>query len=194
MPNRSHRHAGYDTWVECPQIIVLGYSEAAMLLRDPGSLPINAILSIHGQREFAVDPPHGVSQIVLRFDDAQPPPDDPIEASRWRLRQRDAADIGLNLHPPTIDDARRIIEFGEMHRNVPGAVLFQCLAGISRSPAAALLCLATWMGPGRERESIDAVLRRRPAAVPHRGLVEFGDELLGRSGALVAALADKHLL
>lgn len=161
-----------------------------MLLRKPGSLPVSAILSIRGQREHAVDPPDRVPHLVLQFDDAMPAPDDPLEASRARLRQRDAADVGLILQPPTIDHARRIIEFGEIHRNAPGPILFQCLAGISRSPAAALICLATWTGPGSEIDCVRVLLRQRPSALPHRGLVAFADDALGRDGALVSALAE----
>jgi predicted protein tyrosine phosphatase len=183
------RNAGADnTSVNIPRFVVLGYSDAAMLLRNPGSPAISAILSIRGQREHAVDPPDGVPQLVLQFDDAMPAPDDPLEASRWRLRQRDAAEVGLRLQPPTIDHARRIIEFGERYRNASGAILLQCLAGISRSPAAALICLATCTGPGREIECVRALLQQRPAALPHRGLVALGDDALGRGGALSEAL------
>lgn len=160
-----------------------------MLLRKPGSLRVGAILSIHGQREHPVEAPDGVPQLVLQFDDAPPPPDDPLEASRMRLREREAAEIGLVLRPPTIDDARRIIEFADEHRAVAGAILLQCLAGISRSPAAAQICLAKWMGPGQEGECVAAVLKQRPAAMPNRGLITFADHLLGRTGALVSELA-----
>lgn len=52
------------------------------------------------------------------------------------------------------------------------------------------VCLATWMGEGRERESVEELLRVRPSAVPLMGLVRFGDEVLGREGRLVREVLD----
>ena len=59
---------------------------------------------------------------------------------------------------------------------------------MSRAPAAALLCLAAWAGPGAEAECVEAVLRLRRGAVPHVGLVRFADALLGRGGKLTDAV------
>ena len=56
---------------------------------------------------------------------------------------------------------------------------------MSRSPAAALLCLAVWNGAGRETQCIEELLAARSCSIPHRGLVRFGDELLGRQGKLI---------
>ncbi len=72
-------------------------------------------------------------------------------------------------------------------------LLCHCQAGISRSPAAALLCLAAWTGPGRERDCVEQVMQIRPAAVPHMGLVNFGDALLGRQGELVKAVLEVRM-
>lgn len=54
----------------------------------------------------------------------------------------------------------------------------------------ALLCLATWTGPGCEKYCVEHLLYIRPAAVPHLDLVTFGDELLQRRGKLVQAIQD----
>jgi predicted protein tyrosine phosphatase len=67
-------------------------------------------------------------------------------------------------------------------------VLFTCAAGISRSPAAALICLAAWSAPGEEENCVRELRRVRPAAMPHRDLVRFGDEILGRGARLLRAL------
>lgn len=194
------------------RIVALGYSEASMLLRNPGDVTVVALLSIHGQREFAVDPsPHIAHVLTLRFDDCRAAPaDDPIEQSRHRLRQREAMDIGLEFSPPTIDHARAIIEFarrvaasseqfGHAHHEAPAPVpgyavdrrvfICTCFAGISRSPAAALLTMAAWFGPGREREYVDYLRRVRPAAVPHPDLIAFGDAELGLGGRLIEAIS-----
>src|SRR5437016_542850 len=95
-----------------PQILALGYSEAAMLLRSPKDIKVGAIIAIAGQREHTVDVAGFDRHLVLRFDDAEAPnANDPLHVARISLRQREAAAIGLILRPPTMDDARRIIEF-----------------------------------------------------------------------------------
>lgn len=129
-----------------PQILVLSYSEAAMLFRNPGHPRIDALIAIKGQREYAVDVPDIPHSLILDFDDCEAPSTtDPMHASQIRLRQREAAEIGLRLCPPTMDHARQIIEFAQSIRDVEGTLLCHCLGGVSRSPAAALLCLACWV-------------------------------------------------
>ena len=171
-----------------PRILVLGYSEASMLLASRNCPTIGALLAIHGQREHAVeaDVPH---KLTLKFDDAPIVPEhDPLEQSRMRIRAAEAADIGLHLQPPTRDHVARIISFAGEIADIDGVCLCHCRAGISRSTAAALLCLAAWSSPGDEAACVDHLRRIRPAAQPHRDLVRIGDALLGRRGALVAAL------
>ena len=65
-------------------------------------------------------------------------------------------------------------------------------AGISRSTAASILCLAAWTQPGQERECVQYIRQRRPSANPHRDLIRFGDILLNRGGRLEQALDDNR--
>lgn len=67
------------------------------------------------------------------------------------------------------------------------SILIHCLAGVSRSPAAALIAVAL-EAPGREREAAQALRAAARFADPNRLLVALADDLLGRSGRLVAAL------
>jgi predicted protein tyrosine phosphatase len=67
------------------------------------------------------------------------------------------------------------------------SILIHCLAGVSRSPAAALVALALEM-PGRELEAAAALRRAAPFVEPNRLIVELADTALERRGALVAAL------
>ncbi|HVP12795.1 MAG TPA: hypothetical protein VMV94_16590, partial [Phycisphaerae bacterium] len=113
---------------------------------------------------------------------------DLLQAARVRLRQRHSAEYGLRLIFPTIEHAKAVIDFAQSIREIEGTVLCQCQGGISRSPAAALLCLATWTDPGWEQYCVEQVLAVRPCAIPHPDLVAFGDELLHRQGKLVDAL------
>jgi predicted protein tyrosine phosphatase len=173
-----------------PTIQIMGYSEAAMFLHSKDGPRVGAILSICGAREFSVVTPASVQhRLVLHFDDADSPDDrDPVLAYRALMQRRRAEEYGRPMVPPTIHDARSIIEFARSIADLNGTLLCQCQAGVSRSPAAALLCLATWTGTGHEGYCVEHVMRCRACAMPHRQLVAFGDNLLGLKGALVEAL------
>lgn len=174
-----------------PSIITLGYSEAAMFLRRVEAGEIGAVISIHGRRENAVEVPAGVPVLGLEFDDAEAVDwSDPIAAHRAWVLAKWAAEIGRPTTPPRIDNARAIIEFARSHSQITGAMLCQCQAGMSRSTAAALLCLAAWTQAGEERECVAELIGVRPSAVPLMTLVRFGDEVLGREGKLVKAVVE----
>lgn len=86
-------------------------------------------------------------------------------------------------------DVRQIIELAESVRPLTGKVLIHCEAGVSRSPAAALIMYACWLGPGREREAMRRVLAQRPMAMPNRRMVELADKMLARGGCLVEVVS-----
>ncbi len=172
-----------------PRVIVLGYSEASMFIRNPGDAHIDAVIAIAGQREHVVDTTAIQHVLLLNFDDTEAiNEDDPLHAARMAQRQRQAAAVGLILTPPTMDDVRAIIEFAESIRGIRGSLLCHCLGGISRSSAAALICLSVWMGEGLESDCVDTLRNIRPAAQPNRDMVLLADRLLGRSKKLVGAV------
>jgi predicted protein tyrosine phosphatase len=171
-----------------PPLVVLGYSEAGMFLRCAAGADVRAILSIHGYREFGAEAvvPH---RLDLRFDDVDvADPADVETAYRVAARRRWAEQNGLIQVPPTREDVEQIIAFARAVRDVDGSVLVHCAGGVSRAPAAALVCLATWAGPGTEAECVRQIQSLRPAAVPHMGVVRLADALLGRGGRLSGAL------
>ncbi len=86
-------------------------------------------------------------------------------------------------------DVGQIIRLAESVRWLTGKVLIHCEAGVSRSPAAALIMYACWLGPGREREAMGRVLAQRPVAMPNRRMVELADKILARGGRLVEVLS-----
>jgi predicted protein tyrosine phosphatase len=179
--------------VSYPPILMLGYSEAAMLMRQPLGAQVQAIISIHGLHEYAVEAPGLSQRLTLRFDDVDvPDPNDPIGMYRSWVQRKWAAEIGRPVTAPSREDAGAIIDFARSIRDMQGTLLCQCQAGISRSPAAALLCLAAWIGAGRERDCVEQIKRIRPASAPHMGLIAFGDALLRRQGELVKAVLDQR--
>ena len=78
-----------------------------------------------------------------------------------------------------------LLDFG---RACEMPLLVHCWAGISRSSAAAYV-LACAAHPGREHELATELRARAPFATPNRLMVRLADDLLGRRGAMVDAVA-----
>jgi predicted protein tyrosine phosphatase len=174
-----------------PSVLALGYSEAAMLLRSGPPPDVKALISIHGNHEFPLDALDITNRLILHFDDVEAVDmTDSVNGYATWARQKWAAEMGRPVSPPEIKDAQAIIHFARALMDLEGTVLCQCQGGVSRSPAAALLCLATWTGEGQERYCVEQVQRIRPCDVAHRDLISFGDILLGRNGKLVQAAAE----
>lgn len=174
-----------------PSLAVLGYSQAAMFLRSARGSEVVGIISIHGAREFAVESDVG-RRLDLRFDDVEVPEENDIVSKlKAKSRRRWAAENGLVEIAPTESDAAAIIDFALKLGGAEGILLCHCSAGMSRAPAAALICLAAWQGQGTERKCVAELMRVRPAAVPHQGLVRFADRMLKRKGQLTQALAER---
>ena len=175
-----------------PALVVLGYSEAAMFLRREPAEKLAGLISIHGRREFGVEA-QVPRRLDLTFDDVEVPrPGDAWALQRAMSRKRWDAQNGLELQAPTSPDAASIIAFARSVRGMDGVLLCHCGGGMSRAPAAALICLAVWAGPGSEVECVESIARARQGAVPHAGLVRFADALLDRGGTLVDALSSQH--
>ena len=69
-------------------------------------------------------------------------------------------------------------------------LLIHCWAGISRSTAAAFITLCA-LNPEADEFGLARALRRASAtAYPNRRLVALGDEVLSRSGRMIAAVED----
>jgi predicted protein tyrosine phosphatase len=176
-----------------PRVLILGFSEAGMLLNRSQS-DVAAAIAIQGFREPAIDVSRIARRLMLRFDDVDVVDrSDPLAIARMQLRQRFAGGSDEILQPPTPQDAQAIIEFAQSLGELNGTLLCQCHGGISRSSAAALLCLATWTPPGNEAYCVEYVRSARSGAAPHPDVVAFGDELLGRKGRLNEALQEASM-
>jgi predicted protein tyrosine phosphatase len=86
---------------------------------------------------------------------------------------------------PTEAHVRRIIDFASRWDGVQ-RTLVHCTAGVSRSPAVALVLLAA-RNPGHEIQIALLLRKRGPWASPNPLIVKIADKLLGRKGVLVSA-------
>lgn len=160
-----------------------------MFLRGTAGAKVDAIISIHGGREFGVDA-DARHRLDLTFDDTEVPADDDVASMlRATSRRRWLEQNGLVEVPPSAADAGAIIEFARKVDGIADVVLCHCAGGMSRAPAAALMCLAVWRGAGTEAECVAEVRKLRPGALPHLGLVRFADQILGSDGKLTQAIA-----
>lgn len=98
-------------------------------------------------------------------------------------------DINEPLFGHILADERHIAELIAFVRAWPpadGPMLIHCMAGISRSTAAALIALVTKAG-GREMAAAEQVRRAAPHAYPNRRMIALADHLLQCDGRLIAA-------
>lgn len=83
---------------------------------------------------------------------------------------------------PDIEHVRILIAFAERwNRDSP--MLIHCVAGVSRSMAAALV-VSTLQAGGCEHELAQGLRARAPHANPNWRIIALADELLGRGGRL----------
>lgn len=87
---------------------------------------------------------------------------------------------------PTIEDVTRVVNFMSLAWSVSGSnVLIHCDYGASRSPAMAYVALANELGAGSEQMALQKVMEITPDSVPNKMVVQLGDTLLKRNGALL---------
>lgn len=151
------------------QIEVLSRDEASEILTSPDASEDICFLISIGEW---IDPlPQGFENIT----------------DRLRLVFADTSDPNSGASE---GDVQRIIDAARELSQRGGRVLVHCQAGVSRSSAAALIVYAVALGPGREEEAMQRVIEQRPIARPNWRMVEIADQLLARSGRLMAAVAN----
>jgi predicted protein tyrosine phosphatase len=114
------------------------------------------------------------------------------EHAKLELRFDDIIEDEPGLMPPQRAHVEQLLEFGRGLDGEPAGrahLLVHCHAGISRSSASMALLIAQ-AAPERAAEAIFAdMLAIRPQIWPNLRIIEMGDELLGRNGEMVAAVA-----
>ena len=155
------------------------------------SIRVCSILTLLRHREFGagymvsiLDP--GVDVDAIRLPDIAA-----INHQAFSFADRD--DPG-DPEAPTRRDIKRLVSVGRQIAG-PGSdavILIHCAAGISRSPAAAFIFFCLHLGPGREQEALEmaAASREVSGIWPNDLMVRYADEIMGRNGAMVHALAE----
>jgi predicted protein tyrosine phosphatase len=135
----------------------------------------------------------GVTHVLSILDPAYPEPpefEDYAPHRRLALRFHDIIEPMPGRYAPSRDDVIRLLEFGRELSDADAChLLVHCHAGVSRSTAATALILAQAHPARPARDVLDAVSQIRPRAWPNLRILEYGDELLGRRGELVTAVA-----
>ena len=153
-------------------------------------------LSICGIDELGFYAASGVSDVLSIVDPGQPDPEAFLRYAPHRrvtMRFHDVVLPSMGHALPAEDDVLSILGFGEKLARASDAthLLVHCMAGVSRSTAAAAILMAQ-KNPGREREAFLALLEIRPRAWPNSRMVDLADALLGRRGRLRAGLDDYY--
>jgi predicted protein tyrosine phosphatase len=152
-------------------------------------------MSVCGLDELVEHSERGVSHVLSILDPAWPSPEvfgSYGEHERLELRFDDVIEETPGMIAPQAEDVARILEFGRRLNAEAAAgganLLVHCHAGVSRSTASMALILAQALPDLPAAKVFAEVFRIRPQAWPNLRIVELGDALLGRGGALVAAV------
>jgi predicted protein tyrosine phosphatase len=175
--------------MNAPSIIVASRMQATVMLSDEYEQSFDAIISIGSQGDSPCPGFESVSaRLRLEFDDvssSQRIPED--EARQWYNASLDALGASKQQGPQK-HHIESIIKFATEIQGTQGTLLCHCEAGISRSSAAAMMCLAVWLGPNQEQSAAQHLYNIRPVAQPHRDMILFADQLLERNGELSKAV------
>ncbi|HEY3696346.1 hypothetical protein [Phenylobacterium sp.] len=105
-----------------------------------------------------------------------------------RLGVNDIAEPMEGLMAPDEQVVMRLLDFGRgWDETAP--MLIHCWAGISRSTASAFVLACERSPEACERDIAMAMRRAAPHASPNRRIVALGDDILGRGGRMVDAVA-----
>lgn len=156
------------------------------------------LLSVCGKSEIDGFARRAVTHI-LSLEDPETPKDTPawFQGVHRQIHFHDVESVEdarmMQAAAVTQAQVAEILRFGEEclkeSRRRPVHSLIHCFAGASRSTAACYVIVAQILGPGRAGEALEFLLRIRPEAFPNLLVVRHADQLLGRHGELLRALA-----
>jgi len=153
-------------------------------------------ITVCGIEELAGHGAVGVTHVLSILDPGFPDPDAFGafgEHERLDLRFHDIVDELPGLRLVQREDVEALLRFGRGLMRPPRAhLLVHCHMRISRSTASMALILAQARPDRPASEALAEVRRIRPRLWPNLRVIEFGDELLGRRGELVAAAVGRY--
>ena len=155
--------------------------------------PLPFGLSVCGIEELAGHTETRASHVLSILD-----PDHPVpeafgawgEHEKVELRFHDDIEALPGRSPPQPFHVERVLALGRDLMAEPASVrhlLVHCHAGISRSTASMALIIAQALPALGADEVMDTLLSIRAKAWPNLRMLEMGDGMLGRGGALPAA-------
>lgn len=126
--------------------------------------------------------------VSLLSPNLAPPVLDLPAERRLHLAFNDIAEPSEGLVHPTEAHIAALLGFlHDWDRSSP--LLLHCLAGVSRSTAAGYVAACLREGPGSERDVARRLRAAAPFATPNPLIIALADGMLGRGGAMVAAVA-----
>jgi len=135
----------------------------------------------------------GVTHVLSILDPTYPVPEafgSFGEHERLELRFDDVIEETRGMVTPREEHVAQVLGFGRdllAEADDDAHLLVHCHAGVSRSTASMILILAQALPQRPASEIVCEVLRIRPQAWPNLRILEMGDAMLGRDGAIVAA-------
>ncbi|MBL8645342.1 MAG: protein-tyrosine-phosphatase [Rhodospirillaceae bacterium] len=125
---------------------------------------------------------------VLSPDMAEPERTAPWPKHHLTLRFNDIAAPMEGLTAPSAQMVSELLAFGTAWQGT-APMLVHCWAGISRSTAAAYVLACQRMAAGAEEAIAQNLRDVSPMATPNPLIVALADDLLGREGRMIAAIA-----
>jgi len=163
------------------------------------SIPDVLKITICGIDELGGHADAKVTHVLSILDPATPAPsvfERYGEHARLELRFHDVIEVDLaGYDPPQPHHIASLLDFGRAM--TASAVerphlLVHCHMGISRSTAAATLVMASTMPERSPQDIMAEIARIRSKAWPNLRMIEIGDSMLGRAGALIRAVRARH--
>jgi len=161
--------------------------------RDPGFVPFE--ITVCGIDELPLHHERRVTHVLTLLDPDWRTPETLAglgAVQRLDMRFHDMIDPGADWSVPEREHVERLLAFGRTLPAQGGHLLVHCQMGISRSSAAMLLILAQARADRSAAEALAELVRIRALAWPNLRMVEIGDAMLGRNGALVEAARRRY--
>jgi predicted protein tyrosine phosphatase len=148
-----------------PKLVVCSRIDATRhLCGELGAAPIRSLVSI-GDPGTDLPVGHERAQQVLRLE----------------FYDTDWSDAPF---APSERHVQSVVDFAPCAAELGGTCLVHCEAGVSRSPATAIVLIAAMLASGQEDRAVQAVLQCAPHALPNALVIRRGDKILQRDGAL----------